>query len=287
MLTVERRARGATPGPAAGAVWSTMRPSRRNTTRSAQAASWASWVTTRPATPRSARLAEQSHHRLTVDGIEGTGRLVGQQEVPVADDGAGDGHPLPLAAGQIVGEAVGPIGQTELAPGRPTLLTRAVWSAMPSSSSGSETFSSGGQPGEQVEVLEHVADRAATQLARSFADIERERVPSIRTSPLVGTSRLPGDREQRALARTARAHDRHELAGGHRQRRPRAGRGPRWHPRRRTSTRSPRSSTGRHRPSTIRRARRTRVGNRGRWGTRRVWAERTLQPGVGRVEPSD
>src|SRR5271165_902622 len=33
-------------------VWSTTRPSRRNTTRSAQDASWASWVTTTAATPR-------------------------------------------------------------------------------------------------------------------------------------------------------------------------------------------------------------------------------------------
>lgn len=32
-------------------VWSTMRPSLRNTVRSAHEASWASWVTTMPATP--------------------------------------------------------------------------------------------------------------------------------------------------------------------------------------------------------------------------------------------
>ena len=38
-------------GPGRGVVWSTTRPSRRNTTRSAQDASWASWVTTTPATP--------------------------------------------------------------------------------------------------------------------------------------------------------------------------------------------------------------------------------------------
>ena len=38
-------------GPSCSAVWSTIRPSRRNTTRSAQAASCASWVTTTPATP--------------------------------------------------------------------------------------------------------------------------------------------------------------------------------------------------------------------------------------------
>src|SRR6476646_7795103 len=36
-------------GPSCSAVWSTIRPSRRNTTRSAQAASCASWVTTTPA----------------------------------------------------------------------------------------------------------------------------------------------------------------------------------------------------------------------------------------------
>src|SRR5207249_567577 len=39
-------------GPRGGEVWSTTRPSRRNTTRSAHDASWASWVTTTPASPR-------------------------------------------------------------------------------------------------------------------------------------------------------------------------------------------------------------------------------------------
>ena len=39
-------------GPAGAAVWSATRPSRRNTTRSAQEASCASWVTTTAAVPR-------------------------------------------------------------------------------------------------------------------------------------------------------------------------------------------------------------------------------------------
>ena len=48
--------------PEPAAVWSTSRPSRRNTTRSAHDASWASWVTTTPADATLARRADQPHH---------------------------------------------------------------------------------------------------------------------------------------------------------------------------------------------------------------------------------
>ena len=54
-------------GPGGLAVWSTARPSRRNTTRSAQDASCASWVTTTPATPRLQAARQQAHHGLAVD----------------------------------------------------------------------------------------------------------------------------------------------------------------------------------------------------------------------------
>ena len=41
---------------------------------------------------------QESHHRLAVDRIEGARGLVGQQQTPVAYDGAGDRDPLALAA---------------------------------------------------------------------------------------------------------------------------------------------------------------------------------------------
>ena len=137
-------------GPAAGAVWSTIRPSRRKTTRSAQEASCASWVTTTPATPPWQRLADQPHHRLAVDRVQRAGRLVGQQQAPLADDRAGDRHPLPLAAGQLVGEPVGPLGQPEPVQRGQRRRPRAARADMPSSSSGSDTFSAAVSPASRL-----------------------------------------------------------------------------------------------------------------------------------------
>ena len=100
-------------GPASGSVWSTTRPSRKNTMRSAHEASCASCVTTTPRDAALARGAQQAHHRLTVDRVERASRLVGEQEEAVADDGAGDGDPLALATGQVVGEALRLVGNAQ------------------------------------------------------------------------------------------------------------------------------------------------------------------------------
>ena len=42
--------------------------------------------------------AKQAHHALAVDRVERAGRLVGEQQVTLPDDRAGDRHPLPLTA---------------------------------------------------------------------------------------------------------------------------------------------------------------------------------------------
>ena len=131
-------------------VWSVTRPSRRNTTRSAHEASWASWVTTTAARPRLHARVDQPHDRLAVGRVQRARRLVGQQQPVLADHGAGDGHPLPLAAGQLVGEVLGPVAQAKLleaSSGRPA---RAFLAGMPSSSSGSETFSAAVSPGSRL-----------------------------------------------------------------------------------------------------------------------------------------
>ena len=48
------------------------------------------------------QFAQQMDDALRLGGVEAGGRLVGQQQPRAADHGAGDGDPLPLAAGQIV-----------------------------------------------------------------------------------------------------------------------------------------------------------------------------------------
>ena len=58
-----------------------------------------------------ARLVHQTHDRLGVARVERAGGLVGQQQPALSDHGAGDRHPLPFAARQLVWVALGPLGQ--------------------------------------------------------------------------------------------------------------------------------------------------------------------------------
>jgi hypothetical protein len=86
----------------------------------------------------------------------------GQQEVPFADHRAGDGDALPFTAGQIVGEAVGcldhpePIecGECRCAGCSHHHSIELQWKRY---------VLGGGQAGEQVEVLEDVADGAPAE----------------------------------------------------------------------------------------------------------------------------
>ncbi len=58
-----------------------------------------------------------AHHGLAVDRIQCARRLVGEEQVPIADDGAGDRNPLALAAGELVGIVRGPVRESELLEG--------------------------------------------------------------------------------------------------------------------------------------------------------------------------
>ena len=120
---------------------STTTPSRRNTTRSAQAACRASWVTSSAGRAGVAARAQQPQHLLAGLGVEGTGRLVGEHEPPLADQRAGDRDPLLLAAGHLVGEAVGELGDADLARARRRASGGPCATRSPSSSSGRATFS--------------------------------------------------------------------------------------------------------------------------------------------------
>ena len=137
-------------GPGAGAVWSTIRPSRRNTTRSAQEASWASWVTTTRGHPALARVVHQAHHGFAVDRVQCAGRLVGQQQPAFADDGAGDRHALPFAAGQLVGVASARVGQARAPPTRRAPAARAFARRRRRARAGRQTFSAAVSPASRL-----------------------------------------------------------------------------------------------------------------------------------------
>ena len=163
-----------------------------------------------------ARVVEQAHHRLGVDRVERAGRLVGQQQPPFAHHRPRDRDPLPFAARHLVRVVGGALGQAEplqrlerrgpgLAAGHPVQLER------------QRDVLRRGQPGQQVEVLEYVADHAPPQPRLGAAGHPADRLAG---DEHVAAGRLlqgPGDGQQRALARAARSHHRHHRAFVHRQ----------------------------------------------------------------------
>ena len=58
--------------------------------------------------------AQQAQDLLAGLGVERAGRLVGEDQPPLADDRAGDRDPLLLAAGHLVGEPVGEVADADL-----------------------------------------------------------------------------------------------------------------------------------------------------------------------------
>ena len=51
------------------------------------------------------------HHLLRGLGIEGPGGLIGEDHLGLGDEGAGNGHALFLATGELIGHMIGPVAQ--------------------------------------------------------------------------------------------------------------------------------------------------------------------------------
>ena len=163
-----------------------------------------------------AGLVQQPHHLVRVHRVQRAGRLVGQQQAAVPHHRAGDGDPLPLAAGQLIGEPAGPASHAECfqrgQPGRARLRNR---DAVQFQRQGGVLGR--GQPGQQVEILEHVPDHPAPQPGLAATRHPRQRHAADQHVPAGGFLQAPGDGQQRGLARPARPHHRHHLPGLHRQ----------------------------------------------------------------------
>jgi hypothetical protein len=159
---------------------------------------------------------EEAHDGLAVHGVESAGRLVGEQEPAFPDDRASDGQPLTLATRELVRVAVRMLGDAELdhrlQPGRARVLH-----ADSVELERQRDVLERGQPGQEVEVLEHVADRPASHpcpiRARHGGDVD----PVDQHLAAARLLEAAGDRQQRALAGAARAHDGDELAAVDRQ----------------------------------------------------------------------
>ena len=89
------------------------RPGRRGggSMRWASAATSASWVMSTSVRPAACSSSSRAMTSAADVGVQGPGRLVGQDEGGVADQGPGDGHPLLLATGQLPGPVLHPVAQ--------------------------------------------------------------------------------------------------------------------------------------------------------------------------------
>src|SRR5262249_38622527 len=138
-------------------------------------------------------------------GVERAGRLVGEQQTPLADDRPCDRDPLALAAGELVRVAIGALGDAELLQGpqpRGPGARRADAVELEREGDVLERR----QTRKEVEVLEDVADRPAPQLRAVRAREGREVDAFDQYLPAGRVLEAAGDRQQRALAGTARPH---------------------------------------------------------------------------------
>ena len=75
---------------------------------------------------RGVYLVEEVHDFVAGAGVEGAGRLVGEDDGRLVDEGARNGHALLLAAGQLVGPVVNALGQAHGVEGAGGLLAALV-----------------------------------------------------------------------------------------------------------------------------------------------------------------
>ncbi len=157
-------------------------------------------------------LGEQAHDPFAVEGVEGAGRLVGEDHPGGGDERAGDGDALALAAGYLAGalgrdgvdlQAGEPLGGPGL--GGPPLL------AVEAEREGHVLHA--GQLGDELPELEDEAEVGAAQGAALAVGERGELAPVVDDGAGVGADDPGQAVQQRGLAGTGGAHDGDDLAG--------------------------------------------------------------------------
>ena len=191
--------------PFDGELSPTTTPSRSSITRSATSSMAGSCVATMAVTPSLAHQApEQAHDAVPGLRVELAGRLVGQQQGRLVGQRPCNGHPLLLAARQLVRPMVGPVRQAhqleQLAD--PLLALRRLRSDQPQRHL---DVLRGRQDRQQAEGLEDEADPARRKATSSASDSSDTVSPSTTTLPARRPVEGADQRQQRRLARSRAA----------------------------------------------------------------------------------
>ena len=127
----------------------------------------------------------QVHDRLAGGAVEVAGRLVGQQQAGCRGEGAGQGDPLLLAAGELAGQ----VGQPVTQPDRAQIGLGAVGGiGAPASSSGTATFSSAVMVGIRWNAWNTMPMRRGRIRASASSDIAVMLLPGDATLPELARS---------------------------------------------------------------------------------------------------
>ena len=152
---------------------------------------------------------QEREHRLAGLAVEGAGRLVGENQPSISHEGSSDSDALLLPARHLVGIAVGEVSDTDVVECGQREVTR---TASAVELEGERDVLGRGERGDEVEVLEHIADRATSD-RREVCERQGGEVDAFHEDA-AGGDRVEAARdvEQRRFARSARPHHGDEFA---------------------------------------------------------------------------
>ena len=192
---------------------STTRPSARKTTRSAWLAATGSWVTMTIVWPFSSTERRRKDSTSSAGArVEVAGRLVGEDDLGARDQGAGDGDPLLLPAGELARAGA---RSRSPSPTTSTMRSSQAWSGVrPARRIGSAMFSAAVSVGSRLNCWNTKPTRSRRSRVSCLL-LQGGQVGVADPDRAAGRGVQAGDDvHQGRLAGAGRAHDGGELAGG-------------------------------------------------------------------------
>ena len=156
--------------------------------------------------------AEEGHDLGTALRVEVAGRLVGEDEGGAADEGAGDGDPLLLAAGELVRLVVPPVADADVVEEDDGIGGEALAAPALRVDEGEGDVLLGGDPLQEVELLEDEADGLRAEAGERVVGEVLRVVPRDAEDAGAGPVEEAEDLEEGRFPRARGPDDRDELA---------------------------------------------------------------------------